>query len=112
MELNPDLNFVIPREGSNIWVDTMVIPRGSRNKAEAEAFINFMSRPDIALLNTLYVGYSTVNAGAFSQLPDDWRYCEVYWPLGEDMTNMQVMLHLGDFTIEYDRAWTEILAAR
>ena len=51
---NPDLEYVIPKEGTNLWFDSMVIPSTAKNKEGAEAFINFMSRPDIAARNTDY----------------------------------------------------------
>lgn len=51
MKNNKNLRYVIPKEGSNLWFDNMVIPKGSKHKKEAEMFINFMTRPDIALKN-------------------------------------------------------------
>lgn len=59
MEKNDKLDYVVPKEGSNIWVDGMCIPKGSQNKACAEAFINFMCREDIAKMNVDYIYYST-----------------------------------------------------
>lgn len=56
---NPDLEYAIPKEGSNLWFDAMVIPKTSKNKENAELFINFMSRTDIAFKNADYIGYST-----------------------------------------------------
>ena len=55
MEKNDKLDYVVPKEGSNIWVDGMCIPKGSQNKACAEAFINFMCREDIAKMNVDYI---------------------------------------------------------
>jgi spermidine/putrescine-binding protein len=112
IEENPELAYVVPREGSNVFYDAMVIPRGAKNKEEAELFINFLSRPDIALMNTLYIGYSTVNAGAFAMLPDDWKNCPVYWTPDEVYAKCETFLDLGGFIAEYDRAWTEVMAAR
>ena len=58
MEEGEDFNYVIPKEGGNIWFDNMVIPKTVKNKELAEKFINFMTRPDISFKNTDYVGYS------------------------------------------------------
>ena len=112
MELNPDLNYVVPREGSNVWFDAMVIPRGARNKAGAEAFINFLNYPEIALRNTMYIGYSTTNAAAFTMLPEEIRNDPVYWPPDEVYYRSEAFVHLGEFTAAFERAWTEVLAAR
>jgi len=112
MQLNPELNFAVPIEGTNVWYDSMVIPRGARNQAGAEAFINFLNYPEIALRNTLYIGYSTVNSGAFALLPEEIRTNPVYWPSDEVYYRGTPFIHLGDFTAFYERAWTEVLATR
>ena len=65
MNENPDMKYVIPKEGSNKWVDALCIPTGSKNKAQAEAFINFLCDPENAKENVDYIGYSTPNVGAF-----------------------------------------------
>jgi len=109
---NPELNYVVPREGSNIWFDSMVIPRGARNQAGAEAFINFMTSPEIAYRNTMYTWYSTTNWATFNMLPPEMRYNPVYWPSDEVYYNAEVFVHLGDFTEEYNRAWMEVLLYR
>lgn len=56
---NPDLEYVIPEEGSNVWIDGWVIPKNAPNVENAEKFINFMCRDDIALMNFEYITYST-----------------------------------------------------
>ena len=112
MGFNDELNYVVPREGSNVWFDAMVIPRGARNKAGAEAFINFLNYPEIALRNTLYIGYSTTNRAAFDMLPEETRNNPVYWPCDEVYYRAEAFIHLGEFTAAFERAWTEVLAAR
>jgi len=71
MEEFDNFKYVIPNEGSNTWVDCMAISKGSKNKYEAEQFINFMLRPDISMLNTEYVGYATPNYVTLSMLDHD-----------------------------------------
>ena len=61
---NPDLEYVIPEEGSNVWIDGWVIPKNAPNVENAEKFINFMCRDDIALMNFEYITYSTPNVAA------------------------------------------------
>ena len=58
---NPDLDYVIPKEGTNIWIDSWVIPKNAKNVENAEAFINFLCRPDIAKMNFDYITYSIPN---------------------------------------------------
>jgi spermidine/putrescine transport system substrate-binding protein len=111
MEENGELDYAIPGEGSNMWFDAIVIPKGAKNKKEAEAFINFLCGPEIALKNTEYIGFSTVNAAAYDMLPDEWKNDPVYWPSEEVINKCEVFLDLGSFIPEYNRAWTEILAS-
>jgi len=108
---NPDHNFVVPIEGTQMWFNSMVIPVTTQNQANAEKFINFMSRPDIALMNTLYTRYSTSNMGAFNQLPEDWQNCPIYWPDEETMARGEVLVDLGDFRSAFEEAWIEIMLA-
>jgi len=107
---NDELEYVIPIEGSNLWYDGAVIPRGAKNKLNAEKFIDFICRPDIAARNTEYIGYSTPNKAAFELLDDEMKNDPTYWPDDEILINCEVFYDLGDFITEYDRAWTEILA--
>jgi spermidine/putrescine-binding protein len=112
IEENGGLAYSVPKEGSNVFYDAMVIPKGSKNKKEAEAFINFLCRPDIALLNTEYIGYATTNAGAFALLDEEWQNDPVYWTPDDVYARCEAFRDLGDFLAEYNRAWTEILASR
>lgn len=61
---NPDLAFSFPEEGFNIFIDAMCIPKGCKNKAGAEAFIDFLCRPDICAQNLDYLGYSAPETAA------------------------------------------------
>ncbi len=65
-ENNPDLRFVYPKEGFNSFVDSICIPKGSKNKEAAEAYINFLCDPEIALANIEYIGYSSPNTAVLA----------------------------------------------
>ncbi len=108
MEENEDLRYVVPKEGSNFWFDNMVIPNTSKNKEEAELFINFMSRPEIALKNTEYIGYSTTNAETMKLLDEEIINNEVAYPSDEILDRCEVFLDLGEFIKEYDKIWTDV----
>lgn len=56
-EVGVELDYVVPREGSNIWYDGWVIPKYAGNPKAASYFINFLCRPDIALRNMETSGY-------------------------------------------------------
>jgi len=72
IDLNPDLAYAVPQEGSNVWVDGMVIPKDAKNKENAEKLIDFLCRPDIAKMNCEYVRYACPNAGAIELMGEEY----------------------------------------
>lgn len=107
---NPDLKYAIPKEGSNKWFDSMVIPKGAKNKKEAELFINYMTRPDVAKKNVEYIGYSTPNKEAYKLLDEETRNNKAAYPDKESLKNSEVFTDLGENIRYYDKAWTEVIA--
>ena len=107
---NPDLEYVIPKEGGNIWLDAIVIPKGSKNKKLAETFINFMCEPEIAFRNTDYIGYSSPHTEAKKMLDPELLNDKTAYPTDEDLKGSEWMETLSDVIKEYDRIWTEIKA--
>ena len=66
------LEYMVPREGGNVWFDGWVMPKGADIEL-AQAFINFLSQPEIAALNMEYIGYTSSIAGdAIFDLIEDW----------------------------------------
>lgn len=110
IEENPDLAYAIPQEGTNLWFDAIAIPTTSKNKKEAEMFIDFMLRPDIAAENADYIKYSTPNVEAMKLLPEEVQNNDYMYPKVLLSELGEVFVDLGEFTTEYDRAWTEIKA--
>ncbi|MCY6354630.1 ABC transporter substrate-binding protein [Clostridium sp. ZS2-4] len=107
---NPDLKYVIPKEGSNMWFDNIVIPKGSKNKKEAELFIDFLTKADIAKKNADYIGYSTPNTETFKMLDEEVKNDKTAYPDDEILKKCEVFVDLGDNIKLYDKAWTEIKA--
>ena len=109
---NPDLEYVVPKEGSNIWIDGWVIPKNSENKENAEKFINFLCRPDVALLNFEYITYSTPNTAAREMIEDEAiRNSTIAFPDSETISNLETFKYLGDdMTAYYDDKWREVLS--
>ncbi|MCL2351520.1 MAG: spermidine/putrescine ABC transporter substrate-binding protein [Firmicutes bacterium] len=111
MDNNPDLAYAVPKEGSNVWSDTLAIPKSCKNKAGAEAFINYLCKPEVALKNSEYIGYSTVNSAAFDMMDDSVKTDPAYWPTDDVFSRCVYYRYLGDFEKNYAEAWTEIFAA-
>jgi len=109
---NPSLDYVIPKEGSNLWFDGLVIPKTSKHKKEAELFINYLCRPDIAYKNAVYIGYSTPVMAAKEKLPPEIKNDQDAYPQQEQLENCEVFDDMADFLTKYDKIWTEIKAAQ
>lgn len=100
---NPNLKYVVPKEGSNLWFDSMIIPKGSKHKKEAELFINYMTGKDIAKKTADYIMYYTPNTETEKML-------DVVYPTFEELKDCEIFRDPGDFVEQYDRIWTEVLA--
>ena len=105
---NPNLAYVVPKEGSNKWVDAMCIPKTAQNKKEAEIFINFLLDPENAKVNTEYIGYSTPNKGALKLLDKSITENPVAYPSQEVLSKCETFIDLGETIKLYDRAWIEL----
>lgn len=107
---NPNLEYVIPEEGSNVWIDSWVIPKNSANKENAETFINYMCRPDIALKNFEYITYSTPNKAARALIEDpDIRNSRIAFPTAADLKNCETFRYLGDSVDSYyNELWNKV----
>lgn len=107
--LDFSLEYVIPSEGTNYWLDSWVIPTTARNKENAEKWINFLCRPDIALKNFEYITYSTPNRSAFEMLDEETQNNDAVFPDIDKLTNCEVFQYLGeDEDMHYNELWKEV----
>lgn len=110
-EENPDLAYVVPEEGSCLWFDSWVIPKNAENKENAEKFIDFLCRPDIALKNFEYITYATANTGAMEQIDEETLNDVGIFADQETMDRCEVFTWLGEETEAfYNECWTQVLA--
>ena len=109
---NPNLEYAIPKEGTNVWIDSWVIPKNCQNKENAEKWIDFMCRPDIALLNFDYITYSTPNDAARELIEDeDIKNSTIAFPDLTQYNNLETFSYLGEEAdLLYNNLWEEIKA--
>jgi spermidine/putrescine transport system substrate-binding protein len=112
INLNPDLAYVVPKEGSNVWVDGMVIPASAANTENAHIFIDFLSRPEIARLNTEYIEYSSPNAGAIELMGEDYTENPNLNPSPEILDISEFFHDNNDVKILYDTYWGMVKNAK
>ncbi|MDR1604717.1 MAG: ABC transporter substrate-binding protein [Gracilibacteraceae bacterium] len=108
---NENLDFALPREGTNIWVDAMVIPTTSKHKEAAEKFINYMCETEIAARNCDYINYSSPHTEVVRGLPAEITSDIRFYPGENDLANSEVFQDLAALLPIYDRIWTEVKAA-
>lgn len=108
MSENEDIAYVVPKEGGNVWVDSMVVPKTSKNPEGAKLFIDFMCRTDIAMMNAEAIGYSTPQTEVLELLGEDYINDPVYNPSDEVLANCEVFVDLGDFLTVYNAAWEKV----
>ena len=107
VENNPDLGYAFPKEGVNTFYDAMCIPSAAQNKKGAEAFINFMLEPEIALANAEYIYYATPNK-AVTENPDySLADSDAVYP--ENLQNTQAFHNLPTDTLQYmNSLWMKV----
>ncbi|MBU1093087.1 MAG: ABC transporter substrate-binding protein [Firmicutes bacterium] len=113
MSENDALDFYVPEEGTNIWVDGFVLPNGA-NETLAYAFINFMLTYDSTLQNTEFVGYSTPRKDVFEDvLAVDGSFADYSASYDVRMSvNDEVYRYNLDLKTQMDTTWQEILASK
>lgn len=105
------IRYTIPRPGSLIWVDTMVIPKDAPHKALAEQFIDYILRPEVAARIANDTWYASPNAAARPLIDARLRDDPAVYPPHDVLARCEFLVDLGPATTLYDRAWNEIKAA-
>lgn len=113
IELNEDLAYAVPQEGSNIWVDSAVIPVSAKNKENAEKFIDFLCRPDIAAANVEEIGYCCVNVPAMDLLGEEYKASSVMNPSSEVTARCEFYHDLDETWLNiYTTLYSEVLSTK
>lgn len=112
MEESDRFSYVIPKEGTSLIFDAMVIPTTSEKKDEAHLFIDFMLRPEIAAKNMDVILYNTPNKAAYQLLSPEKQELLGAMPF-ESMKKgeSEVFVDLGDGLNLYNKVWTEFKAS-
>ncbi len=108
-EINEDLEFVYPKEGTNIFVDAICVPTSTQNFEAAMMFINFLLEPDIALANGEYIGYASPNTAVVNN-PEYYYYeNEILYPADENKPITQYFTDIDpDTRFYYENLWIDI----
>ncbi|MBC8172063.1 MAG: spermidine/putrescine ABC transporter substrate-binding protein [Anaerolineae bacterium] len=109
--LNPTIQYVIPKEGTILWGECIVIPSNSPNQAAAELFIDFLLRPEISAQYTNETNYATTNDAALSLVDQTILDSQVVFPKAELLQHAEILLPLStEGVARYTEIWTEFIA--
>lgn len=108
-DINPDLAFVYPKEGTNFFVDAMCVPKNAENKEAAELYINFMLEDEIAVANANYICYATPHSNVLESDDYDLKGDPVLYPDEEHTPKTEMFENLDYETQNYmNMLWNEL----
>src|SRR6185503_4663852 len=108
MDHEPDIEYVIPKEGGSMSIDSLVIPISAPHPELAHKFIDFTLEAEIAAEICRTMRYSTPNRAAVPLLPSEIRANPAIFPPDEVMARLELIEDLGEATVLYDRLWKEV----
>jgi spermidine/putrescine transport system permease protein len=112
MALDPDLAYVVPKEGSTSFIDSLAIPVGAPHPQLAHAFIDFVLEAEVAAYICRSMRYTSPNRAAMAFLPPGIRAEPAIFPPPEVLARTELLRDIGPATVLYDRLWTEVKTAR
>lgn len=108
---NTDLQYVLPKSGSSLWIDTIAIPKTAPNPEAAYAWFNFMLQPDVAGQICDRLSFATANKAAFKQLSPELQNNQSLFPSESLLELCEGLAPVGNFSSVYDRYWTQLTSA-
>jgi len=111
-DVNPDLAFVYPEEGTNIFVDSMCVLKNAQNYEAAMMYINFLLEPEVALANAEYICYASPNTSVTENPEYSLYQNEILYPAPEDMPITEYFHDIAPSVRSYyEKLWEEVLLA-
>lgn len=102
--------WVIPSEGAHLFVDSLAIPAGAKNKAEAEAFMNFILRPEISAMISNEFPYTNPNKAGRTKLTPEQLANRASFPTPEELSKMEIFVDIGEKASAVDALVTDVRA--
>jgi spermidine/putrescine transport system substrate-binding protein len=105
----PDrFEYIIPKEGTNLWFDVWAIPKTAKHKEETEKFLNYLLDAKVNKKNVDYIGYATPNKATFELLDAEVKNDKSAYPGKEVLDKSEVFVDLGEARKLYNDAWLKI----
>lgn len=110
-QYNENLEYVIPEEGSNVWLDSFGVTKKCDDMDAAMQFLDFLCREDIAQMNFEYIYFSTPNEAVIAGLSEEDRADEALVPADDATENCEVCIQTDAETISLmNELWKELKA--
>ena len=109
---NSNIQYIYPKEGVSMWLDSIVIPIGAEHVEAAHKFIDFVLRPEIAKVISTEVGYTSPNLAAIKLLPEKVRNNRIAYPTEMDLKNAEFQVDVGEALPIYEKYWQQLKAGR
>jgi len=104
----PNLDFVLPQEGTLIWTDAMTMPSGAPHPDAAYRFINYILEADVGARLSNFNRYASPNRAALPKINPEDRGNPAIYPSEELLGRMELLQDLGADTRLYDEIWTAV----
>ena len=110
-DLNEDVEFVIPKEGTEFFIDSWVIPKEAANKENAEKWINYLCKAEVAAQNFDYLYYTTPNEAALELIDEEYLNEKAVFPSEGTIEKCESLKTLDSKTTElYSNYWKKVKA--
>ncbi len=108
-DLNKNVEFVVPKEGSEFFIDAWVIPKAAKNKKNAEMWLDYLARPDVAKKNFDYLYYTTPNRAAYKLIPQKYLSDPAVFPSADVLARCETLKMPDDAgNKRFSDAWKEV----
>jgi spermidine/putrescine transport system permease protein len=112
MKENPDIKYVIPKDGGMLWLDSLVIPKTAPNAKLAHQFINYLLKPEVAAKFGTAFPYGLPNTAGFKLLPKEIQENTASYPAPGSLTKAEYAADIGTKAAAFDQAFTELKAGK
>ncbi|HEU0108945.1 MAG TPA: spermidine/putrescine ABC transporter substrate-binding protein, partial [Vicinamibacteria bacterium] len=112
MAQDGDIQYVVPREGSMLFLDSLAVPIGAPHPELAHAFLDYVMEAEVAAEICRTMQYSTPNRAALALLPPAIRDNPAIFPSADVVARTEIIEDIGAATVLYDRLWTEVKTSR
>lgn len=105
---NPNIHYIIPKEGGVIWADNLAIPKSSQKIELAHKFIDFLLRPQINAKIVNFLRYPSTNEAATAFILPEIATDPSIYPPQEILEKLEWIRDIGEAVALYEAVWDEV----